>query len=728
MRLEHLIPIASEALYFLLCTNRLMHVSSLPSGPDTIRILITTDNHVGYNENDPIRSDDSWKTFQEITYLAKCNDVDMVLQSGDLFHINKPSKKSMYHVMRSLRLNCMGDRPCELELLSDPGLVFGDGFNTVNYEDPNLNVSIPVFAISGNHDDATGEGLLLPMDLLSVAGLVNHFGKVKNNDDITLSPLLFQKGSTKLSLYGLANVRDERLFKLFRDGKVKFLRPNLAVDDWFNLICVHQNHLAHTNTSYLPELFLPSFLDLIIWGHEHECIPYPVHNSEMGFETLQPGSSVATSLSEGEAAEKNVFILNIKGNDYLLETIPLKTVRPFVMEEVSLRLEDIIPGPASKDEISQFLTGKIEDLIKRASVQFKLANSDLFDDEEEELEEEIMKKIPLPLVRLRVEYSGGYEVGNPRRFSNKFVGRVANVNDVVQFYKKRGGDATHNSRKNGITGKNGQIVRFDDPTDSIDVGLESVSSELHVQELMNEFLKQTLLALLPEDGMNNAVATFLNQEDKRSLKKYIDNEMKQETQLLLDVNIDYDLLHDGNDLRAGQIFKSVLSEIKRDNKKKLLESLWDNIDVSKVTAPSNKAKAVAAKGSKKKATSKSIVSDSDLEEDEDEGDDLEVINLDDDDDDDDEAQILLSGSEEEEVIPKKSTTRTRGGRATPRATKPVNPPVEKTTTKKPAPKTSRARPSKTKATKAAKPPAKSKGKAAAAPSGKRSVLDDLMDI
>ena len=27
--------------------------------PDTIRILITTDNHVGYNENDPITGDDS---------------------------------------------------------------------------------------------------------------------------------------------------------------------------------------------------------------------------------------------------------------------------------------------------------------------------------------------------------------------------------------------------------------------------------------------------------------------------------------------------------------------------------------------------------------------------------------------------------------------------------------------------------------------------------------------
>ena len=43
----------------------------------------------------------------------------MVLLAGDLFHENKPSRKSMYQVMRSLRMNCFGDKPCEIEMLSD---------------------------------------------------------------------------------------------------------------------------------------------------------------------------------------------------------------------------------------------------------------------------------------------------------------------------------------------------------------------------------------------------------------------------------------------------------------------------------------------------------------------------------------------------------------------------------------------------------------------------------
>jgi double-strand break repair protein MRE11 len=74
---------------------------------------------VGYNERDPVRGDDSWKTFDEIMTIAKDRDVDMVLLAGDLFHENKPSRKSMYQVMQSLRANCYGDKPCELQMLSD---------------------------------------------------------------------------------------------------------------------------------------------------------------------------------------------------------------------------------------------------------------------------------------------------------------------------------------------------------------------------------------------------------------------------------------------------------------------------------------------------------------------------------------------------------------------------------------------------------------------------------
>ena len=107
---------ASQRNYSLLTDNEI--------AADTIRVLIATDSHVGYAERDPIRGDDSWRSFHEVMSLAKDKDVDMILLAGDLFHENKPSRKSMYNVTRSLRMACYGEKPCELEMLSDSSEVF----------------------------------------------------------------------------------------------------------------------------------------------------------------------------------------------------------------------------------------------------------------------------------------------------------------------------------------------------------------------------------------------------------------------------------------------------------------------------------------------------------------------------------------------------------------------------------------------------------------------------
>ena len=45
-------------------------------GPeDTIKIMLATDNHIGYMERDPIRGQDAINTFEEILKLAVKNDV-----------------------------------------------------------------------------------------------------------------------------------------------------------------------------------------------------------------------------------------------------------------------------------------------------------------------------------------------------------------------------------------------------------------------------------------------------------------------------------------------------------------------------------------------------------------------------------------------------------------------------------------------------------------------------
>jgi hypothetical protein len=42
---------------------------------DTLRVLLSTDNHLGYMEQDPVRGLDSFSAFEEILYLAKLHKV-----------------------------------------------------------------------------------------------------------------------------------------------------------------------------------------------------------------------------------------------------------------------------------------------------------------------------------------------------------------------------------------------------------------------------------------------------------------------------------------------------------------------------------------------------------------------------------------------------------------------------------------------------------------------------
>ena len=53
-------------------------------------------------------------------------------------------------------------------------------------------------------------------------------------------------------------------------------RPAAAErDSWFNLMAIHQNRLPRgagvTMKGYIKEALLPNCMDLVVWGHEHEC-------------------------------------------------------------------------------------------------------------------------------------------------------------------------------------------------------------------------------------------------------------------------------------------------------------------------------------------------------------------------------------------------------------------------------------------------------------------------
>ena len=271
----------------------------------------------------------------------------------------------------------------------------------------------------------------------------------------------------------------------------------------------------------MPENFLPEFLDFVVWGHEHECIIEPKYNPEMNFHVLQPGSSVATSLMPGEAVSKHVAILTITGRDFKVEPIRLKTVRPFVMKEIVLSEDKEAKALAKQDnrsKLTQYLISVVEELIVHAKAQWLEMQDDA------DLDDEI--EIPLPLIRLRVEYSapdgGNFDCENPQRFSNRFVGKVANVNDVVQFYRK----------KAGATRKGAGGAELPEESILAQLSIDSVK----VEKLVREFLTAQSLTILPQNSFGDAVSQFVDKDDKHAMEIFVNESLMDQIKHLMEVD------------------------------------------------------------------------------------------------------------------------------------------------------------------------------------------------
>lgn len=392
---------------------------------DIFRILLSTDNHLGYLEKDLIRGSDSFITFEEILAISQNIEPDFVLLGGDLFHDNKPSMSSLFKCTELLRKYTLKENPIKFKIVSDQSTNFShsDNFPHSNFNDQNLNVGMPIFTIHGNHDDPIDQTNLCALDLFHASGLVNLFGKSSSIESIVIQPILLRKGKTKLALYGLGAIRNERLHRLFQQKKVHFERPKEDPDDWFSIFVIHQNRVKHGATNYIPENFLPSFLDLVYWGHEHDCRLSAEYNVQQQFYVSQPGSSVATSLCEGEATPKYVGLLSVVGKDFKIDKIKLKTVRPFVIDSIVLEDEDelVATDPRVADKVERFCEAKLADMLTDVA--------QLISGHENQPQ--------LPLVRLSVDYSGGFDMFSLTRFSQKFVAIVANPKDMLVLHRKR---------------------------------------------------------------------------------------------------------------------------------------------------------------------------------------------------------------------------------------------------------------------------------------------------
>ena len=170
---------------------------------------------------------------------------------------------------------------------------------------------------------------------------------------------------------------------------------------------------------FATEGFLPDFLDLVLWGHEHQCRIRPEYNELTKFFVTQPGSSVITALCESELDAKHVGILKIYKKSFKMEQIPLRSCRQFVMDHVVLANEGLKDTDKNIDKrIEQVLTSKVEDMVKWCHLN------------RYHYERQPMK----PLVRIKCDHTG-FDTINENRFAQKFINKVANPRNILQFYK-----------------------------------------------------------------------------------------------------------------------------------------------------------------------------------------------------------------------------------------------------------------------------------------------------
>ncbi|CAF0786525.1 unnamed protein product [Rotaria sp. Silwood1] len=490
------------------------------SSEDVFKILITTDNHLGYAERDDERSNDALITFEECLQIARDENVDFILLGGDLFHDNKPSNHVMLECINLLRKYCLGDKTIEFKLISDEKINFSstvqsNPFPWANFKDPNLNVSTPIFSIHGNHDDPSGSTPLCPLDLLNSCGLVNYFGNLSSLENIDIHPLLFRKGETNLAIYGLGSIRDERLHRIFLKNQINLLRPTNNPDDWFNIFVIHQNRVAHGPKNYIPEQFLHEFLDIVIWGHEHDCRITPEFNTVQKFFVIQPGSTVATSLSEGEQLQKHAGILHVYKKTFKMHRRPLQTVRQFYF--VDIQLTDHIDEKAFKtlsntkleQKLDKLLTDTINELLMRAQNEHSGHP----------------KQPRKPLIRLRVDYTGFdlFDSFNDIRFVQKFSDQVANPKTMINLYKKR---------ENNISKSN--EIKLD--PDAIKVSNEQFQHAQRVEDSIQTYFESTTennrLRLLDEKSMLAALTEFIDKDEIYALSTMVEAQIEQSQKFL----------------------------------------------------------------------------------------------------------------------------------------------------------------------------------------------------
>jgi DNA repair exonuclease SbcCD nuclease subunit len=190
---------------------------------------------------------DSFDALDEILQIGENLEVDLALQSGDLFHDLYPTHQCICKTLRIFDSHVFGDKTHRFNYYPIEGVDSSyvnllSGKMNVNLE--NKKVKLPIVGIHGNHDYPMKTLKDSAYEMLSITKCVTYIGRVHELKNPVFKPTIFVRDGVALVVYGIGYIKDLTLLRILGSRQYTFEPvPDEIINKYqiFKVLLFHQN-------------------------------------------------------------------------------------------------------------------------------------------------------------------------------------------------------------------------------------------------------------------------------------------------------------------------------------------------------------------------------------------------------------------------------------------------------------------------------------------------------
>lgn len=350
------------------------------------RIVVSHGVNLGqfmeYNE----LSKDPFYILEEILRTGK-NEADICIFLGDLFSSSNPSSATLASAISIFNQNIVGSRV--RNYVSKEG-------EFLNFGNKNMNIALPVFNIHGTQDSPSEDSVISPLEILNQSNLTNYLGKInESSQGLTICPVTFEKGSTKIALYFIGNMSESLLTSMLGTNKITFQYPG---DNFMRILVINQKRKSKgewsgafpTSDVHLDQI--PDLFYSIIWADDR-FKKTEIEKKDGGLSICKVGACSLGGLRQKDFQQKSFGVITVEGTRVRMETRRVECARPIIFHKLSS--EVILLDTGYKQQFRS--EEKIEKEVLRLLGAYYQADN---------LEGDGIPK-DKPIVRIQVENSSG---------------------------------------------------------------------------------------------------------------------------------------------------------------------------------------------------------------------------------------------------------------------------------------------------------------------------------